>query len=121
MGKIYVGLLIGITTLVLCSKTPEIMDYNEVDTKPTPINLVEPAYPESAKNEGVQGQTIVKALIEADGSIETAEISSSSGNELLDNAALTAVLVSSFKPAPHKGQSVKVWVNIPIKFILKDK
>ena len=97
------------------------MEYEKVDVKPTPINLAQPTYPETLKQAGVQGETVVKALIETDGSIKIAEISSSSGNTLLDTTALTAVLISSFKPARHKGKPVKVWVNIPIKFVLQDK
>jgi TonB family protein len=99
-------------------KDPNIIAYHIVDVKPTPVNIVKPEYPEQARKNGIEGRTVVRALIDFDGSICETEIASSSGNEILDYAALSAVKKSIFDPANHEGKPVKVWVSIPIQFKL---
>jgi periplasmic protein TonB len=49
-------------------------------------------------NQGVTGETLIKFTIFKDGSIRTAEIERSSGNPVLDNAALRAVLQTRLLP-----------------------
>ncbi|MBN2621405.1 energy transducer TonB [candidate division WOR-3 bacterium] len=99
-------------------KDPNIIAYHIVDVKPTPVNIVKPEYPEQARKNGIEGRTVVRALIEFDGSISATEVYASSGDESLDNAALSAVKQSVFEPASHAGKPVKVWVSIPIQFKL---
>ena len=76
-------------------------------------------YPEEARKEGISGKVIVRALISEDGTPEKVEISRSD-NEILDKAALNAVLSSKFKPGIDKNDKpVKAWIYIPIDFKLK--
>jgi TonB family protein len=107
-----------VTTPTELEKDPNIIAYHIVEVKPRPIDIPTPEYPEQARKNGIEGRTVVRALIDFDGSISAMEIYSSSGNEILDNAALSAVKRSTFEPASHKGKAVKVWVSIPIQFKL---
>lgn len=95
-----------------------VVAYHLVEVKPKPIRLTTPAYPEEARKNGIEGMTVVKALVDHDGTICITQLLESSGHEILDNAALLAVQTSTFTPASHEGQPAKVWVSIPIKFKL---
>ena len=97
---------------------PEIMSSEDVDTKPKPIHIPKSEYPESARREGIQGIVMTRVLVDTNGSVIDAEIKESSGNALLDAAALKAVKKAKFTPAKHKGKRVKVWVQIPMRFTI---
>jgi protein TonB len=107
--------------LLSCSKVPEIMEYDDIDEKPELISQPVIGYPETARNEGIQGKVLTRVLIDLDGTVVEVKIAESSGYELLDNAALEAAKTAVFKPAKHRGKYVKVWVSMPIEFKLSDK
>jgi protein TonB len=96
----------------------EIVPYYKVEVKPKPISIPKPKYPELAKKAGIEGTTTVQALVDVDGSIREVKILKSSGNQLLDQAAITAARNSKFTPAKQRDKFVRVWVSIPIKFRL---
>ncbi len=91
------------------------------EKKPKPLSIPAPKYPESARRAGIEGDVIIKVLVDVDGSILDARIFLSSGFEELDNAALEASMKAKFEPATQLGRPVKVWVSIPIKFKLTGK
>lgn len=65
-------------------------------------------------NQGVAGETLIKFTIFRDGSMRNAEIERSSGNPILDNAALRAVLQTrSLPPLPDgfPGATLPVHLN----------
>jgi TonB family protein len=96
----------------------EIVPYNKVEVKPKPIYSPVPDYPYMAKIKGIMGMTVVKMLIDIDGTIAEVEILKTSGNQELDEAALKAAKKSIFSPAEHKGKKVRVWASRPFKFKL---
>lgn len=75
---------------------------------------------EEAKKNKIEGTTVVKMLIDIDGTVADVEILKSSGSTLLDQAAIDAALRSKWKPAEHfykgKNYKVRVWVSRPYKF-----
>ncbi|MFZ1729013.1 MAG: energy transducer TonB [Bacteroidota bacterium] len=75
-------------------------------------------YPEAALRDSVQGMVYVCALIAQDGSIDKATIEKSD-NDMLSEAALTAVKAIRFNPGKNQGKSVKTKVMIPVKFKLQ--
>jgi len=108
---------------VIVSGTPaspevEVMPYYKVEVKPTPINVPKPKYPDLAIKTGIEGQAVVTAMVEVDGSIKTVQILSSSGNQMLDEAALSAARQAKFTPAKQQDKFVRVWVSIPYRFKL---
>jgi len=96
----------------------EIVPYYKVEVKPKPIHIPLPKYPELARQAGIEGQAVVKALVDVDGSIMAVQILQSSGNQMLDEAALAAARKSKFTPAKQRDKFVRVWVSIPIRFKL---
>lgn len=58
-------------------------------------------YPEQARQQGIFGSLRMSVAINADGSVESAELNKSSGNRVLDAAALRIVrLAAPFSPLP---------------------
>jgi len=96
----------------------EVMPYYKVAIKPVPIVIPKPKYPDSAKKTRTEGQAVVTALIDINGSIMVAQILQSSGNQMLDEAALAAARQAKFTPAEQQGKFVRVWVSIPYRFKL---
>ena len=71
-----------------------------------------------ARTAGIEGQAVVEALVDVDGSVADARILKSSGNTSLDQAAVDAALRSKFSPAKQRDKAVRVWVSIPFRFTL---
>jgi protein TonB len=57
-------------------------------------------YPTEALKRGVEGRVLILALIGADGQVHGARLSQSSGNTVLDEAALEKVLTARGLPDP---------------------
>ncbi|MGB3478827.1 MAG: energy transducer TonB [bacterium] len=96
----------------------EIVPYYKVEVKPKPIFNPKPKYPELAKKAGIEGTTVIKMLVDIDGSVREVKILKSSGNQMLDQAALVAAKKSKFTPAKQRDKFVRVWVSRPFKFLL---
>lgn len=89
-----------------------------VEVKPQPKYIPKPAYPELARQAGIEGKVTVDALIDVDGKVIDVKIRKSSGNSSLDEAALSAARNAEFTPARQRDQFVRVWVTIPFQFSL---
>ena len=74
-------------------------------------------YPKTAKEQGISGNVIVKAIIDKNGNVAGTEVVKSISKEL-DEAAVTAVKLTKFIPGENKGKKVRAEVTIPIKFKL---
>jgi protein TonB len=92
-------------------------DEHEVDEAPVAVTIVEPRYPEIAREAGVEGTVLVRALVSPSGRIERIEIVRSS--PMFDDSAREALARWVFKPAWHQGRPVRVWVAIPVRFRLR--
>jgi TonB family protein len=97
-----------------------VVPFSKVEVKPQPISIPEAEYPEKARKAGIEGQTVVEALVDVDGSIADARVYASSGNSLLDQAAVAAAMEATFNPATQRGRPVRVWVSLPFRFRLDD-
>jgi len=98
----------------------EIVPYYKVEVKPEPVVQVKPFYPPLARQAGVEGRVVVKALVDIDGSVMEVTVLDSSGNQMLDEAALAAARKWKFSPARQRDKFVRVYVSIPINFRLVD-
>lgn len=96
----------------------EIVPYYKVEVKPKPVHSPAPRYPDLARRAGIEGQTVVKALVDIDGTIMDVQILKSSGNQMLDEAALATARQWRFTPAKQRDKFVRVWVSIPVNFRL---
>jgi TonB family protein len=79
----------------------------------------EKKYPIAAQKAEIEGYTTVKMTILKDGRLEKAEITKSSGHEILDNAALQSVRnAEPFPPIPEEAKLGNVEVSIRLVFTL---
>ena len=76
------------------------------------------AYPELAKEAGIEGRVIIAAFINAKGVPRNIYLVKGVF-ESLDKEALNAVKQSRWIPAKQEGKRIGVWVNIPVSFKLK--
>jgi len=96
-----------------------VVPFWKVEVKPQPKNIPVPTYPDMARTAGIEGQTVVEALVGTDGSVTDARVLKSSGNASLDQAAVEAAMRSTFSPARQRDKAVRVWVSIPFRFTLE--
>jgi TonB family protein len=78
-----------------------------------------PIYPKEARDKGYEGEVVLRVEVLTNGQVGQIEMRKSSGYELLDHSALTAVKQWKFIPAKKGDVAIPLWVNIPIKFQLQ--
>jgi protein TonB len=83
------------------------------------LNNPAPPYPEEARERGEQGKVLVRALINADGTVAELAMKKSSGFANLDLSALETVKKWRFVPARRGAAAVSAWVVVPISFSLE--
>jgi TonB family protein len=91
------------------------------EVPPKAESLVQPAYPEEARKAGVEGTAIVEVTVGADGTVLGCSLATSSGNALMDAAAVAAAQASKFAPGTKDGKPVVTKARMPIRFKLADK
>jgi protein TonB len=77
-----------------------------------------PRYPESARTAGIEGISLLRFVVLADGLVGTVNVEKSAGHPDLDRAAIEAVKTWRFEPARRGKEAVAVWVTIPVRFQL---
>ncbi len=97
-------------------ETPDFVPY---DTPPMPVKLVEPIYPDIARQAGIEGVVILKLLVDVDGRVLKAQVLKSL-NQALDVEAVKAAKASLFSPAKQRDKPVRVWVSYPVEFVLRE-
>ncbi|MFG6449129.1 energy transducer TonB [Roseateles sp. BYS180W] len=78
-----------------------------------------PRYPELLREQGIEGVVWLRVRVEADGRAQLIELLRSSGWELLDHAALSAVRHWRFHPGHINQQPIASWVQFPVRFSLE--
>ncbi len=73
-------------------------------------------YPVDMWERGVEGSTLVRVLVGADGGVERAEVAESSGHASLDSAAVKGAQAMRFAPALRDGEPLRVWARVPVHF-----
>lgn len=77
-----------------------------------------PAYPMGPYREGIEGTVWLRVQVLEDGTVGSVELAQTSGNDELDQSALTTVKKWRFKPAVQGGVSAAQFIRIPISFKL---
>ena len=80
------------------------------------LQRVEPRYPPMAKRARAQGTVFLRVIIGPDGKPVEVRVERSSGHEVLDVAARTAVLKWLFRPYKENGIARAASVIVPIEF-----
>jgi len=97
------------------------VDFVAFDKAPKAIITIQEnvEYPEIAKSMGVEGTVFVKFYIDKKGNVDPNRISIIKGLPALNEAAISAVKKSKWKPAQQRDMRVGVYQTISIKFELK--
>ena len=89
------------------------------DDPPVAMTPIKPVYPEIAQEAGIEGVVVVQAFIDAKGRVKETLILKGVPNTGLDEAAMTAIRKTRFRPARQRERAVGVWISIPVNFKLK--
>lgn len=98
---------------------PVVLD-TQPDFRADYLNNPRPSYPQAARRMGFQGRVVLNVEVLASGRAGQVQLHSSSGHEILDNAALQTVRTWRFSPARRLGQAVTEWFLVPVNFSLED-
>ncbi len=93
---------------------PLVLSHASFRRPPTP-----PSYPLRARELGMEGEVVVRCLLDRDGTPGSVTLARSSGHALLDEAALAAVRRWAFEPGRRGGVPVPAIVQIPVRFALR--
>jgi protein TonB len=99
-------------------KNAKIFDLADLDQAPSARFQPSPQYPADLKINGTTGTVIVDFICDAEGHVQDAYAKTSSGNNELDQSALTTVSRWVFKPGKKGGHAVNVRMEVPIAFDL---
>lgn len=86
---------------------------------PRVMELVEPTYPEIARQDHVSGEITVYARVDPDGSVGAMFVSH--GPRALVEAAAESVARSTFQASTRSGVPRMSWVAIPVSFMLRER
>jgi TonB family protein len=92
-----------------------------IEKLPETISPGKVVYPEEDKKAGIQGDVMLKMLIDKNGDVKNVEvIKREGGSERIEKAAIEAAYGAKFKPAITKdGKAVDCSVVLPYKFRLR--
>ena len=92
-----------------------------VEIMPSFIQQRKPRYPERARRAGLEGKVFVGVLISENGRAIKAQIMrrEPADRKEFDKAAIEAVMKSRYSPGIQNGKPVKVWLMLPIRFMLR--
>ena len=76
-------------------------------------------YPEIAQEAGIEGTVVVQVFIDKRGRVKDTLILKGIPNTGLDEAAISAIRKTRFRPAKQRERPVGVWISIPVNFRLK--
>ena len=101
------------------AKVPSLSEGEVILIHPKYAENPKPLYPREARKKGFQGEVVLKVEVLSNGLVGQVEVKKSSGHEVLDRSALSAVKHWKFFPAKRGESAISFWVNIPIKFQLQ--
>ncbi len=84
------------------------------------LNNPRPAYPPMARRLGIEGLVVLRVQVSAKGLPEQVVVTQTSGQTVLDEAALRAVQGWSFVPARRGDKPIAHEVDVPVRFQLKN-
>lgn len=122
---VLLGLLLGMNVLLMAQvSTPGINEFIFADEEPRPTNLGEVrtaiGYPEMAIQQNIQGNVVIRVLVDTTGEYLDHSIIASA-HPILGKAVEDHVGELIFSPAQVEGKKIRFWVNIPFNFRLVDE
>lgn len=90
-----------------------------VDQRPSISRRAMPDYPDSARRRSIEGQVVVRLVVDSAGQPQQCAVHSSKPEGVFDKAALAAAKKTRFVPGKIKGQAVNTVVLLPYRFTLR--
>lgn len=87
----------------------------------TPPRLVSPStfqYPEELWDAGVEGETVLRIFVTAQGTVDSARVETPSKYTAFDSAAIAGSRRLRFEPARMGPEPVGRWYRLPVRFDL---
>jgi protein TonB len=85
---------------------------------PRVLDWTDPPYPSQARQQGVEGTVKLRVMVSSDGHAENVRVVQSSGNSVLDDAAVSHVRQARFSPALRNGVPVAMTIAFRVRFRL---
>lgn len=73
-------------------------------------------YPAQALEEGAGGEILLRIRISDAGRVDSVAIVTSSGDAVLDSAAVEGARLLRYRPARHGGVPTAIWAQLPIRY-----
>ena len=89
------------------------------DRMPELLKAVTPAYPNLARQAGIEGTVLLRVTIGADGRVEAATVIRSDVTPAMEHAAIAAVMRFEFVPAMQQSIPVRSLMAVPVTFRLR--
>jgi TonB family protein len=89
---------------------------NQVDKLPVEIFAPKPRYPDYELEAGITDRVVMKVLVDEEGVVRS--VDRLSGKKAFVDSAKATLYRWRFKPALVKGKPVRVWLEIPVNFVL---
>jgi len=120
LGGVIGGIISSTNNLAIVPKlvpvVPKRIRISQGITQGMLLRKIEPAYPLLAQQARIQGQVVLKAIIDKNGDIQNLE--AESGHPMLMPAAIAAVKQWHYRPYLLNGQPVEVETTITVTFVL---
>lgn len=94
-------------------------DADRVDQRPAIARKVTPDYPIKARRMDVQGQVVVRLVVDTSGQPRSCAVHAASPRGYFEDAAIAAAEKTRFVPGKIKGQAVNTVVLLPFAFMLR--
>jgi TonB family protein len=75
-------------------------------------------YPKEARDKGISGQVFIEFVVEKDGSIDNVKVLKGVDPDLDAESVRVVKLMPKWKPGKQKGEPVRTYFNIPIRFTI---
>jgi periplasmic protein TonB len=92
----------------------------QLDSQPKARQRIEPAYPDQARRDGIEGNVILILKVDEFGAVKEASVESGNPPGMFDASALQAFKEASFTPAKLSGRPVRAEIRIRVNYSLKD-
>ena len=90
--------------------------YVEYSEAPKITKMVQPKYPDIARDMGIEGDVVLLVYIDETGTVRNALVQDSPGLPAMEEEAAKAAYKCKFAPARQQGKPVGVWYTIVMEF-----
>ncbi len=116
------GIRIDTVMIHLDASRDQVLLESAVDQRPSILWGPPITYPDMLRHVGVQGRVVVRAIIDTTGRAEPGSVQIvETPHVAFNQSARDYVLHAVFRPARVHGQAVRVLVNMPIDFKIRER